>query len=215
MELDELPFYLDMVAETKERFTDKLEVHLGLESDYCPGMEGWLEDLHGQAPFQFILGSVHPHLTQYQKRYLKGDVVEFFHTYFDHLVLAAETGLFHSLAHPDLVKNCFPEQWDYAKLEYHIQRSLDKIAKTGVAMELNTSGLNKRISEMNPSLAILREIAVREIPVTLGSDSHTPERVGAEFEGALELLSIAGISSITYFVNGDRHSVPISASSNL
>jgi len=209
MELDELPLYLDMVAETTERFAEKLEVHLGLESDYCPGMERWLEDLHARAPFQFILGSVHPHLTQYQRRFFKGDIQEFFKTYFDHLVLAAETGLFHSLAHPDLVKNCFPEEWHYSEIEHHIKRSLDKIAKTGVAMELNTSGLNKRISEMNPSLAILHEIAARDIPVTLGSDSHTPERVGAEFENALQLLSTAGITSVAHFLNGARHSVPI------
>lgn len=209
MELAELPLYIEMIEATKERFDGRLEVHLGLESDYCPGMERWLEELHEKAPFNFILGSVHPHLTQYQKLYFNGDIRQFFQLYFDHLVLAAESGLFDSLAHPDLVKNCFPDQWSFDSMLPHIQRSLDKIAKTGVAMELNTSGLNKRIPEMNPSLGILRELAARGIPVTLGSDSHVPERVGADFGAALDLLTSSGVTELSYFLGRHRHTLPI------
>ena len=36
----------------------EITVRLGLESDYFPGMEGWLEDLHGQIGeiFYWVIG---------------------------------------------------------------------------------------------------------------------------------------------------------------
>lgn len=75
-----------------------------------------------------------------------------------------------------------------------IRRSLDRIAATGVAMEVNTSGLQKRVPEMNPLPDMLREMAVRGIPVTLGADAHVAGRVGANFLPALRLLTAAAMS---------------------
>ena len=38
---------------------------------------------------------------------------------------------------------------------------------------------------MNPGEVILAEMALRQIPVVLGSDSHDAHRVGADFDKAL------------------------------
>ena len=101
---------------------------------------------------------MHPHLPEYKAEYFRGDVAQFQRTYFEHLAMAAETELFDALAHPDLVKNVFPREWDTLRMMDDITRSLDRIALTGTAMELNTSGLLKDIPEMNPSRAILQEM---------------------------------------------------------
>jgi histidinol-phosphatase (PHP family) len=92
-----------------------------------------------------------------------------------------------------------------------ICRALDRIADCGVAMELNTSGVNKTISEMNPMPAMLREMAIRDIPITLGSDAHVPERVADGYETALELLKECGFTDINYFLERRRHSISIDA----
>ncbi|MEZ4580079.1 MAG: hypothetical protein R3A10_00245 [Caldilineaceae bacterium] len=68
-----------------------------------------------------------------------------------------------------------------AQLQDRIGATLDRIAATGVAMELNTSGLQKRIPEMNPARTILVEMRARGIPVMLGADAHVPERVAADY----------------------------------
>ena len=90
-----------------------------------------------------------------------------------------------------------------------ILHSLDRIAKTGVAMELNTSGLNKKIKEMNPFPDMLIEMDKRDIPVVLGSDSHEPKRVAADFEQALYLLQECGFQDVLYFLERKRQPVSI------
>lgn len=77
-------------------------------------------------------------------------------------------------------------------------------------MELNTSGVNKTIAEMNPMPSMLREIATRGIPITLGADAHEPTRVADGFESAIELLRISGFEQVSYFLDRRRHSLSLS-----
>ena len=77
-------------------------------------------------------------------------------------------------------------------------------------MELNTSGVNKAYSEMNPGPPLLRLMREREIPVVVGSDSHRPNRVGDGFGAALDLLEEAGFTEVSFFEARQRQSLPIS-----
>jgi histidinol-phosphatase (PHP family) len=206
---EEFPAYLQMVELARAKCEGQTEVLLGLESDYYPGVEPYLKELHARAPFHYILGSVHPHVGEYQRRFFTDDPFENQKIYFEHLALAAESGLFDTLSHPDLVKNMDPEAWELARILPYIYPALDRIAATGVAMELNTSGVNKLISEMNPGPEILREMQQRGIPVVIGADAHKPGRVGDGFEEALKLLSEAGFEKVSYFKERKRVDVAI------
>jgi histidinol-phosphatase (PHP family) len=201
--------YVDLVAQAREEFVGRVDVRLGLESDFLPGYESWAEKLHARVPLHHVLGSVHMQVTHYKARYFTGDAFEYQQTYFEHLAQSAETGLFDTLAHPDLVKNEAPHEWHYTRIEPHIRRALDRIAKTGVAMELNTSGMNKALPEMNPGPATLALIRERGIPIVLGADAHRPARVADRFEEALQLLDELGFETVSYFVNRRRQDVSI------
>jgi len=201
--------YLEIIEEAKESFAGRVDVRLGLEADYFEGMESFLEDQLQSADFNFVLGSVHPQISEWREKYWQEDLVEVQRTYFSLLAKAAESRLFDSLAHPDLIKNFTATAWDPLKIMPDICRSLDRIAKTGIAMELNTSGVNKTIQEMNPMPSMLREIAKRKIPVTLGADAHIPDRVADGFEEALTLLLDAGFEQVSYFLNRRRYEIPI------
>jgi histidinol-phosphatase (PHP family) len=203
--------YQALVRRARAAWAGRIDVRLGLESDYFPGMESFLEKLHGSAALEFVLGSVHPQLGEYQDSYLRNDPVAFQRTYFEHLASAAETRLFDCLAHPDSVKNVFPSQWEPWAIMHTIRHCLDRIARSGAAMELNTSGVNKEIQEMNPGPPILREMCARGIPVVLGSDAHMPARVGADFSAACDLLEHAGYRELSFYLGRKRHTVPLAA----
>lgn len=205
-DLDE---YLTLVSDARDQWRGRIDVRLGLECDFAPFLVPWLTKQIDLAPFDFILGSIHPHLAYYQERFWQGNPVAFQRQYFEHLAEAAETGLFDSLAHPDLVKNTTCEHWQLDRVIDCVRRSLDRIAAAGVAMELNTSGWNKAIPEINPSPSILAEMAKRNIPVTLGSDAHDPERVADRWELALDELEKAGYQSICVFLDRQAHEVNI------
>ncbi|MYD10589.1 MAG: histidinol-phosphatase [Chloroflexi bacterium] len=212
MTIQQLPQYVDMVEEAREAFAGRVDVRLGLESDYFPDMESWLDELHNRADFSYILGSVHPQSPEYQKKYLDGATRLAYETsYFENLANAAESGLFDCLSHPDIVKIVHPKQYKAAEHMYTIRRVLDRIARAGTAMELNTSGLNKPYPEMNPGREILEEMALRGIPVVLGSDAHDAHRVGADFDKALAQLQDAGYQRVSYFIDRERYELDISA----
>ena len=201
--------YLDLISATREAYAGKLDVMAGIEGDFFPGVEPWLEALHARAPLSHVLGSVHYQLQPYRVAYFTGDVLAFQRLYYEHLAMSAETGLFDTLAHPDLIKNESPADWDFERLRDNICRSLDRIAATGVAMELNTSGMLKSLPEMNPSPSQLSLMRERGIPVVIGADAHVPERVGDGYEVALQLLSDAGYTEVSYFVDRKRRELPI------
>lgn len=207
MSPEEFPDYVAMVDRATQAYAGKLDVRLGMETDYFPGFEWWAEKLNEQAEFHHVLGSVHFFSPEYKAKFWKGDVLEFYKTYFRHVADSAETGLFDTLAHPDLVKNFYPEQYDFEKLQDTIEESLDRIAKTGVAMELNTSGIHKKYPELNPGPKMLALMKARNIPVVLGSDSHSPRRVSADFQYGLDSLEDAGYTKVSYFLNRKRYDV--------
>jgi histidinol-phosphatase (PHP family) len=206
----EFDTYVAVVQRAANAYKGNLDVSLGLESEHFPGYEKWIENLHKRAPFDYILGAVHWQAKEYLNKFETGTIENFRRTYFDQLAASAETGLYDCLAHPDLVKNYHPDSWCFAIIKNSVIAALDRIAKTGVAMELNTSGLNKSYSEMNPGNEMLKMMAERKIPIVLGSDAHKPVRVGEHFITALNNLVEAGFENVSYFKKRQRIDVNIS-----
>ena len=209
MAMDDFDRYVEMVQKATEEWRGRVDVRLGLESEYVPGFEGWIAELHQRAPFHHVLGSVHQHAGEYLDAYFRGDWVEFQRTYFRHLAEAAESGLYDTISHPDLVKNQHPPEWKRERVMDDIARTLDRIARAGTAMELNTSGRHKAVREMNPGREILAEMCARKIPVVLGADAHEPRRVGDHYVEALRLLREVGYAEVSFFLDRQRQSVRI------
>jgi histidinol-phosphatase (PHP family) len=201
--------YVAMVYATREKFAGKLDVRLGLESDFYPGVEPWLEKLHAREPLSHVLGSVHYQVGDYRKLFYTGDTFSYQQLYYQHLALSAESGLYDTLAHPDLIKNESPAEWDFKRIQPYIERALDRIAVTGVAMELNTSGVQKALPEMNPSPSQLALMAERGIPVVIGADAHVARRVGDGYFAALKLMENVGYQDVSYFIDRRRRTIPI------
>ena len=214
MREDQFQEYIDLVAKTRKEWSGRVDVRLGLEADYFEGQEDYVKRQLDSADFHFVLGSVHPQIGEWRTAYWQEDPREIQRTYFRHLAQSAETGLFDSLAHPDLIKNFTAMDWDPSAIQEDISKSLDRIAATGVAMELNTSGVKKTISEMNPHPAMLREMCERGIPVTIGADAHVPERVADGYEFALELLLECGYEKVNFFLERKRQEISIKSALN-
>ena len=210
MDMNEMDAYVAMVYRARDAYAGRLEIRLGMESEYFPGTENWIKKLHSSYEFHHCLGSVHYFSPEYIERFWKGDLLGFQKQYFEHIAVSAETGLYDTLSHPDIVKNDDPDAWDFDALEETVAVVLDRVAETGVAMELNTSGRRKRYPETNPGPRMLAMMAERGIPVVLGSDSHTPERVGWDFDLALDQLEAAGYKNVSYFTLRERQELAIS-----
>jgi histidinol-phosphatase (PHP family) len=146
----------------------------------------------------------------YRARFFHGNWFEYQQLYFDHLARSAETGLYDTLAHPDLVKNEAPTEWHFDRIQPFIERALDRIAATGVAMELNTSGATKPSARSTRAPDPPPDAGPRH-PVVLGSDAHRPARVADGYASALRTLQEAGYTEINVFLDRRRQPIPIPA----
>ena len=127
--------------------------------------------------------------------------------YFDLFCEAVERGGFDVMAHPDLVKK------HGARTSLPVNRmydaAADALARADVAIEVNSSGLRKRIVELYPTLDLLSTCASRGVAVTLGSDAHSPGQVGMDFDLSLRHLARAGVAEIASFSARARTMLPL------
>ncbi|HEY6067412.1 MAG TPA: histidinol-phosphatase HisJ family protein [Gaiellaceae bacterium] len=201
----DLDAYVEAIVQARDR---DLPVRLGLEVDYVPGREEETRALLAPYPWDYLLGSVHfidglgvdgePSLLD------AVGVEEAWRRYFETLSAAARSGLFDSLSHPDLVKitGVRAERFDYAPVA-------GAIAESGVAIEVSTAGLRKPVAELYPDPALLAAFRERDVPVTVGSDAHTPDLVGRDFDRARALLRTAGYDTITLFERREARQVDL------
>jgi histidinol-phosphatase (PHP family) len=183
------------VGEARER---GLPVKLGLEVDYVRGREDETREILSPYPWDYLLGSLH---------YIDGlsvdseprlidqvGVEEGWRIYFETLVAAAQSELFDSLSHPDLVK-IFGDRVD----GFTYDTVAAAIGETRTAVEVSTAGLHKPVGELYPHPDFLRACRAHGVPVTLASDAHHPHDVGRDFDRAQELLRAVGYDTITVF----------------
>ena len=197
MDVSEVADYVGEVQELKDAYPGF--VFLGIEADYQPDSFEATRELLDAYPFDYVIGSVHfingwafddP---RRRGSWADRDVAEVYERYFELVAEAAETGAFTILGHLDLVKK-FGHRPQLPVLE--ATRSLvARVARTGLAVEINTSGLRKPVAEAYPEADLLRLLNEEGVPVTFGSDAHVPEDVGRDFDHALQLALSAGYDS--------------------
>ncbi|HLP15158.1 MAG TPA: histidinol-phosphatase HisJ [Bacteroidota bacterium] len=204
-------FYTDYkpsVLELRERYRSEIDVKFGVESDFFPGTEDWVRAFNDKNDFDYVIGSVH-YLGEWGfdnpvfiHRYDEQNVDEIYTRYFEHIRRSAQSGLFDILGHCDLVKK-FGHR-PQADMEEILRETLRAVKAADVVIEINTSGLRKPVAEVYPGeniLAIAREL---EIPLTLGSDAHTPGDVGRDFETGRALIERYGRGMVSVFTKRQR-----------
>lgn len=210
MALVELESYKRDVLELKERYAGVCDIKLGLEVDYLPG---FMEEEVLQFEGDYLIGSIHflgdwgfdnpAFLAEYAKR----DINESWRRYLEGIVAMAQSGHFDIVGHFDLMKvfGFRPTEDLYPEIE----QALQAIKRAGMVIELNASGLRKKVAEPYPSESILQMARALEIPITFSSDSHAPEHVGFERIRLENLAKQVGYTHYTIFTHREKESLKI------
>jgi histidinol-phosphatase (PHP family) len=194
--------YREMLA-LRDEYRDRINVRVAIEADYAEGHEDELLAILARYEFDYVLGSVHYmdgwmiDAPENAGRYREEVVADIFRRYFRRLQQAMRLGAFDLIAHFDLPKKfgLLPEE----DLTAVVGETLDVAADTGVALEISTAGLRKPVGEIYPSPVIVREMAKRQIPVSLSSDAHAPAEVGHGYDRSIALLRECGYREIATF----------------
>lgn len=205
-----LDAYLRFVERSKAR---GVPVSWGLEMDYVPGAEEGIERFLSRYPWDFVLGSVHfigdigIDLADHREQAAKLGRRKVWDEYFRRSREAVETGLFDVLTHPDLPK-IFGERAEHP-LGEEFRRTVDAIKRRDMVLECNTAGLRKPVREIYPVAAYLQSARDAGVPLSVGSDAHEPQHVGAGFPEAIELLRSVGAVETVHFIARRRIESPL------
>jgi len=208
--------YMRDLERARDRFGDRLVILAGAEVDFNTGIADEVEDFLGRHQFDFVIGSVH---------YGEGGEIifpEYFTTrsmddvmkpYLEQIQAAAETGWFDTIGHIDLPKRYRPlarTAYDPLAYEHELTFALQAIIDVGTSFEINTSGLRQPPKTSMPGPQIV-DLYVRlgGTLLTIGSDSHVPETIGAGFDRTLAMVRLCGIDGISSFRQRIRTIVPI------
>ena len=199
------PVYYKTFQKMKELYQDKISLKFGLEFGMQAHTVEKYEKLFSRYPFDFIILSVHEiedkefwdqgfqnGMTQqeYNERY-----------YEEMLYLVQNYHNYSVLGHMDLIT-----RYDKAGV-YPFEKLkpiLTKILKTVIAdekgIEVNTSSHRYGLKDLTPSRDILK--LYKELGgkiITIGSDSHKPEHLGAFVDETKEELKALGFEQICTF----------------
>ena len=195
---------------------EETDLRLGIEADFVPGREEQMRTLLEAREWDYVVGSIH-FLSEGALDYDRFDVWNsgrsadhVWSTYFDWLGELAATGMYDILAHPDLVKHWGRDRpWPEKDLRFYYDIAMERIAESGIAIEVSTAGLRKPVGEIYPDRAFLEMVVDAGNPIALSSDAHTPEQLGFEYERALALLDDAGVKEICVFDRRERRLEPV------
>ncbi len=193
---------------------EQTDLKLGIEADFIPGREDQMRALLEVRDWDYVVGSIH-FLSDGALDHDDYDVWNsgrsadhVWRTYFDWLGELATTGMYDVLAHPDLVKYWGPAHpqrpWPDKDLRFYYDIAMERIAASGIAIEVSTAGLRKPVGQIYPDRAFLEMTIDAGNPIALSSDAHTPEQLGFEYDRALALLGDLGVKQLAVFERRTR-----------
>ncbi|TMW72740.1 histidinol-phosphatase HisJ family protein [Alteribacter natronophilus] len=213
MAKSEFPSYVEEMVSIREKYKDRIDIRLGVESDYVEGWEEHYSAIYERYPLDYIIGSVHYfdgfHVYDPRRWDRSGiDVNEEYKKYFTLVQKAARSGMFDILGHIDAIKglNYKPDQ----NQTMLMKETADCIAGNDVVVELNTSGLRK-CREIFPSTEMLSLLHSRGVQFTFGSDAHSPEELGYGWEETVKVLKSIGVKEVATFKQRKKQMISLNS----
>jgi histidinol-phosphatase (PHP family) len=206
-------FYIEDVERCRRRYAADISIRLATEADFIPGHERDLERILRRYDWDYVIGSVHfmgawgfddsRQIAEFERN----DIDALYREYFELVGASAETGLFDTIGHSDLIKK-FGHRPTLEQGVAHA-RLASRLRRAGVCVEVNTSGLRKPVGEVYPHPDLLRAYHTAGVPVTFGSDAHAPSEVAADLLAARALMQQAGYTEFIRYEGRRRSTVPL------
>lgn len=199
-------------AKARAAFSGRLTVFSGVELGEAiydiPTAEALLDTLH----YDFVIGSIHNLPGEEDFYFLDVDnttdeeIREILNEYFDEERKLAEWGKTDTIGHLTYplryICGEHGRKVDLRDYSEQIENVLRAIIRSGIALEINTSGLFQKIQSTLPGeeiVSLYRRLGGELI--TIGSDAHYGEHLGRGIRDGMALAERCGFRKLTIFQN--------------
>ena len=217
--------YSETIATLRERFGKEIFVGKGIEICFQPDHMDFILDFLSHHRFDMVMLSVHwfeGRPVHKKASWDSIDVAEGTRQYLDAVldgvrmcrrVNTSQQRVFDVLGHLDYVKRYTQRFFREVDVEAHGE-ILDEILRTcleaDLVPEINTSTLRGDLDETMPGPSTVKRYAeLGGTAMSIGSDAHLSEHVGAGLNHAVDMLRDAGIGHVALFDNRQRACEPV------
>lgn len=173
MTLEQFPDYCRTVETLKRAYSDRIQIHLGVEAEFYPDYFSELLAVLKDSPVEYLLLGQHFVGSEIGEHYCGVPTadVALLKRYCHQTADAMQTGLFSYLAHPDL----FYFTGEEAAYREHMRLLCREAKGCGIPLEINLLGI---YAERNYPSPVFWELAAEEdCDVILGCDTHVAEHL--------------------------------------
>lgn len=199
--------YLYELIRLRSKYDSQIKILFGVELGMQPDTARKNSIYAKSYDFDFIIASSHlchgtdPYFPSfYEGREENKAYLEYFESILENLKAYQNFDVY---GHLDYVVRYGPNKdtnYSYHQYKDIIDAILQKLIENEKGIEINTAGLTKGLKDVHPCTDILKRY--KELGgeiITIGSDSHTPDTVGAHFDYASNLLKECGFSYYCVF----------------
>ena len=198
---------VEAASELRER-EPGLDVRVGAEFEYRPGWTDELDDLAEAVELDLVIGSVHvvdglnvSGGEEPDRYFASRGPREAYRRYFETVGEMVAWGRFDVVGHFDLVARYGDDRhgpYDPGDHEATIRPVLSEMARRGLGIEVNTSGVAQAPGVPYPRAEILAWAREEGVPfLTMGADSHVPRHVDRGLAEGAAAARRAGWGEVT------------------
>lgn len=165
--------YCDTLLALREKYAGRIDIKIGVEAEYYPGLFGRLRDFLADYPVDYMIMGQHA-LGNEENDHFSGIPTKdesILKRYVDQVIEGLSTGKFTYLAHPDL----FNFIGDDETFRRHMLRLCEFALEHGIPLEINCLGIDEnRTYPCDRFFKIAGEVGNS---IIIGCDAHYPELV--------------------------------------
>jgi histidinol-phosphatase (PHP family) len=199
------PAYAAEIEALRSKYRDQITIRMGMEFGMQTHTIPQYEKLFSAYPFDFIILSVHQVEDKefWTQDFQRGRTQEEYNLRYYEEILALVQRYHHYsvLGHLDLISRYDNAgYYPFEKIRSIVTKILKTVIEDGKGIEINTSSHRYGLQDLTPSVDILR--LYRELGgqiLTIGSDSHRKEHLGAYILDTMEEAKKLGFEEIYTF----------------
>jgi len=195
--------YAAEIRDLKRRFADRIDVFLGVEADYIPGVTTPERSRYADLNLDYLIGSIHyvvapdgacvpvdhtPELlADGIRKHYEGDVRAYIRDYFKQQRDMVRSFDFDIVGHLDLVRKFnarhpyFDETADWYLEE--LVKTAEAVAASGKIAEVNTGAISRGwLDDAYPSVFFRDLLRKRGVRFILSSDAHAADSIDCAFD---------------------------------
>ncbi len=219
MNAEKIHQYFFLINQFKKEFSNTLQIYVGMEVDYFEPYANQILTLSHVNQLDYFIGSVHyldflddkpwcidTSFEEFNEGFSKlfrnsGEML--YTKYYDAITQMIEKYRPNIIGHLDKIKmynhvlNVFAE--DEKKYRFCVIQVLDLMKRFDIMLEINMRGFYKHPQKyIYPSIWIIKEAVLRNIPIVVSSDCHQQNELSTGFDYASEILVTLGVNCVWY-----------------